>query len=163
MSLIQDFEKLHITIKSSSLIILGQMPFFFVSIYLFNNRLIELVGEYPLYDLDFFYILSLCFCLSVTWFAMNLVLTFISFKFGDALFKDETDIGDIFKSSVIYSIGYLSVAIFINFKINFNFFNFLIIAYGFIVFRMIYIGAVWGFYSYKEKKKKNQQPTDTAK
>jgi len=128
MSLIHYFDKLHITVKSSVLTILGQMPFFFVSVYLFKNKLVNSLSENLFYDIDFLFIISLCFCLSLTWFSMNLILTFISFKFGDYLYNDDTKIDDIFKISTIYSIGYLSIAIFINYKIGFSFFWFLLIA-----------------------------------
>lgn len=153
MSLIQDFEKLHITVKSSALIIFGQMPFFFVAIYLFNNKLISLVSENPFYDMDFIFLLSLCFCLSITWFAMNLVLTFIVFKFGDYINDDYSEIDDVFKASIIYSLGYLSIAILINIFLQLGFFWFLILAYGFIVFRLVYTGTACYIYSKKQKKK----------
>ncbi len=156
MSLILDFEKLHITIKSSVLTVLGLIPFFFVSIYLFQDDLIKIVGSNPFYDINFFFIICLCFCLSITWYAMNLILTFIAFKFGDYISDDETDIDDIFKSSMVYSIGYLAVSIFLNVKFDFGFYNFLIIAYGFLVFRMIHISSVWLYYFKKRKKKINQ-------
>lgn len=150
MSLIQDFEKLHITVKTSALTILSQMPFFFVAIYLFNEKLIKKIGNNPFYDVDFFFLISLCFCLSLTWFSMNLILTFIVFELGDLLENDTTKIDDIFKSSVIYSIGYLSVAIAINFQIKMSFFYFLLLAYSFIIFRMLYVGSFWIYHYFKK-------------
>jgi hypothetical protein len=158
MSLIQYFENLHVTIKSTIITVLGQMPFFFVAIYLFKHSLIDLISEYPFSDIDFLFVASICFCLSITWFAMNVILTLIVFKFGDYIYKDETEIDNVFKLSMWYSIGYLSIAIFINFKLKFDFFWFLVFAYGFIVFRLIYVGIVWYVYSKKQKKKINTHP-----
>lgn len=151
MSLIQDFEKLHITVKTSALTILSQMPFFFIAIYLFNKKLIKNIGDNPFYDVDFFFLISVSFCLSLTWFAMNLILTFIAFQFGDLLENDSTQLDDIFKSSVIYSIGYLSVAIAINYKIQMSFFYFILLAYSFIVFRIIYVGSFWLYHFLKKR------------
>jgi hypothetical protein len=154
MGLLNDFDKLHITSKSTALTILGQIPFFFISIYLFSHDLINLIGENPFCDMDFIFVLALCFCLSLTWYAMNLVLTSFAFNLGDCIEDDTSTIDDVFKVSVIYSIAYLSIAIFVNYKLQINFYYFLILAYGFLVIRMIYICVLWYFiYRAKQKNK----------
>ena len=159
MNFFQYFEKLHITVKSAVLTILGQIPFFFVSIYLFKHDLINLVGAYPLTDMDFLFIIGLCFCLSITWYAMNLILSLIACIYvDDILNQPTTDFGDVFNLGTIYSLGYLSIAILINFKCKISFFWFLIFAYGFIVIRLVWIGIVWFYYTYKRKKKVKNNP-----
>ena len=158
MRLIEYFENLHVTVKSSVITIIGQMPFFFIAIYLFKHDLINLVGKNLLSDMNFLFLISICFCLSITWYAMNLILTLIVFKFGDYLYHDETEIDDVFKLSIWYSIGYLSIAIFINYKLQFNLFWFLVFAYGFIFLRLIYIAIVWWIYSKKKKIRVKKTP-----
>ena len=143
MNIIHYFDKLHVSAKFSAINILALIPFFFISIYLFNHSLIDLVGNHLFSDINFLFVISLCFCLSITWYAMNLILAIIAFDFGDYIYNDSTGLDDILKATVLYSIGYLSIAIFINFKWEISFYKFLILAYGFIIFRLIYIFLIW--------------------
>jgi len=74
MSYLQDFEKLHIGTKTTFLTILGTMPFFFISIYLFKPEMIQIIEGNPLTNIHFYFLLSLCLVISVLWFLMNLIL-----------------------------------------------------------------------------------------
>ncbi len=153
MSLINDFEKLHISTKTSFLTIFSQIPLFFISVYLFKIDLIQKIGNFPLSDMDFWFLASLCFGLSLTWFSANLILSFIIFTVGDELYNNEQDIEGIFKSCVLYSIIYLSFSILINYKINLGFYNYMLCVYGFILFRIIWVLIAYAICKKKQHRK----------
>gem|GEM_PF-6799967 len=71
--------KTHITFKIAITNIFMLMPFFFVSIFLFHPTLIEKINAPLLSDLYFWFLLCLCFCLSLLSFYVNLVLSIICF------------------------------------------------------------------------------------
>jgi hypothetical protein len=138
MSFIQEFSKWHIGLKASVLTIAAQMPFFFISIYLFKRELIERVTSF-LTDMDLYFIISIAFCFSLTWFFMNVVLTLFATFVGDKMTKSKSDSKDIFYLSSIYSIGYLCLAIALNYKLHFSFQKFIFLAYSFLIFRILWL------------------------
>ncbi|MDH4472287.1 MAG: hypothetical protein QE487_06745 [Fluviicola sp.] len=78
MSLIKDFENLNIGTKGIILNILSTVPFFFIIVYLFNKTLISKVEQTPFSDIDFYYIIAVCFSLALLWFLMNFLLAILS-------------------------------------------------------------------------------------
>ena len=144
MSFIKDFDELHVTYKSTFFTILALMPYYFVCIYLFNQPLIKKISANPLVDMDFWFIISLCFSLSLSWFIMNLILSLIISFIFDKWFNDDSSIEDIFKITVVYSIGYLGISVFLNNSFNFSLYDFILITYSFVIFRIIW-GLIWGF------------------
>lgn len=163
MSIIQDFEKLHITYKTTALTILAQMPLFFISIYLFCPQLILKVNGERIFDMDFIFIVCICFSLSLTWFFMNVISAFIIMDKLGSLLDDYLSIDDVFKTGTMYSISYLSLGIFINYKAGLGFYYFLLIAYSFIVVRALYVFIAYWIYTKKRKKNKYYSPQDHAK
>jgi len=138
MSIIKDFKELHIGLKTSILTILCQMPFFFIAIFLFKYNLIVNISEYPLIDMDFWFLISLCFCFSLTWFFMNVALTFILIPIIDKISGSKpTELNNIYVGSMIISIFFLSISIIISYKFNLSFNCFLSISYLYIIFRII--------------------------
>lgn len=170
MSLIKDFNDLHIGTKGTILNILSAVPFFFIGTYLFNPDLVQKVQGNTLTDIDFYFLLSICLALSTLWFFMNFI---ISIKVLDVVnwierlrqedkqqdennnppnipekeakdtkTEDDEELAEIFVVSYIYSIGYLALAIFINIWIGFSFKWFVVSCFGFIVFRLAWV-VLW--------------------
>lgn len=150
MSFIKDFDELHVTYKSTIFTIIASMPFYFICIYLFNQPLIQKINSNPLVDMDFWFVISLCFCLSLSWFIMNLILSLVISFIFDKWFDDDSSIEDIFRITVIYSMGYLGLSIFLNNIFKFSLYNFILITYSFVIFRIIWV-SVWGWFLSKEK------------
>lgn len=137
--MIKDFNDLHIGLRTGILTILCQIPFFFISIFLFKKEIIEKISDFPLSDMDFYFLISICFCLSLTWFFMNVALSFIVFKIVDKVENSESELSEIYTASLIYSIFYLGALIIISKYLNLTFYWFLITAYLFILFRIIVV------------------------
>jgi len=139
MTLIKDFDKLHIGLKTGSLTILGQVPFFFVSLYLFKKSIIERIDNtYFISDLDFYFVICVCFALSLTWFLMNLGLTGIVVYYVDKWMGIQSELQDVYIMTFIYSIGYVSAAILINYYCDAEFITLILWMYGFIVARILW-------------------------
>lgn len=140
MSFIKDFSELNLSAKTSIITVIGQLPFFFVAVYLFDKNLISRVGVSPLTDMDLWFIFSLCFCLSATWFVMNvlsatLIISMME-KYSKATEEVENDF--FFVAGTIYSIGYLSLIIVVNYFGNWSFAFFIGGSFSFIVVRTLY-------------------------
>jgi hypothetical protein len=148
MSWIDDFSKLPITLKSIVASVCICMPFWFISIYLFNKSLFN-TNDYPL-------LLSFCFCFSLTWYFINIIFAAAAIGFMEKI-KDEEEVdGDvIFIVSGIISIIYLCAAIVLSYwhEISFNYF--LLFAYSYIVFRIILLTIIHFIFrnSYSSKNK----------
>ena len=144
MSIIKDFKELHIGLRTSVLTILCQMLFFFVAIFLFKHNLIDNISIYPLIDMDFWFLISLCFCFSLTWFLMNISLTFLIVAFVNKVSKTDSEPHELYIASMIYSMVYLSGAIILNYNLHYNFNHFLFYSYSFVFIRIIWI-IFWTF------------------
>lgn len=144
MSIIKDFKELHIGLRTTFMTILCQMPFFFVAIFLFKHNLIDKISIYPLIDMDFWFLISLCFCFSLTWFLMNVSLTFLVVAFADKVSKTDSEPYELYIASMIYSIIYLSLAIILNYYLHYDFNNFLLYSYSFILARIVWV-VFWTF------------------
>lgn len=168
MSLIKDFESLHFGTKGTILNIASTIPFFFIIIYLFSNTLIFRIEGNPFSDLDFYFVLALCFCLSLLWFCMNFMLSIIIMNFVEFLESKrilvdptkkveepndpDTPIDELVKAqnaedsiqasfitTYIYSVGYISIAIFINRWLDLPLQWFILSCFGFILFRFAWV------------------------
>jgi len=123
----------HLTFKIIIVCILMLMPFFFVSVYLFNYELIEKINT-PFYsDIHFWFVLCLCFCLSLLWFYVNLVLSIICFVFLESVLQNEDyqypEIRkDVFISNMADSIFSISLALYVNFLVGLSFTGFILLA-----------------------------------
>jgi hypothetical protein len=142
MSIIKDFNGLHIGLKTAVLTIICQMPFFFISCYLFKHDLINDISTYPLTDMVFYFLISLCFCFSLTWFFMNVGLTFLIITFTNKIIKTESEPHELYIASMIYSIFYLSLAIILSYYFDLTFKSFLFGAYSYMGFRILWV-LVW--------------------
>jgi hypothetical protein len=144
MSLVKDFNELHIGLKTAVLTILCQMPFFFIASYLFKHDLITRISNYPIADMDFWFLICLSFCLSLTWFFMNVGLTSLLIALADRITKTDSEPHEVYIGSMIYSIGYLSLAIIISYKYSLTFNSFLVWAYLYICFRILWT-LIWTY------------------
>lgn len=129
MGLLTEFNKLHLSAKSVILSLAVLMPFWWVAIYVFNK---------PLYNTkDFFILVPLCFCFSITWYVFNigigLGISAVRKKEGEK----PIDLQGHFIVGGIASIGYLSFAIVLSYYFKWSFIVFLIVAYSYIAFRII--------------------------
>ena len=109
MGLIEDFNKLHISIKSMLLSIVSTIPIFFISIYAFAHHLIDKIPnrENFFFDFNFYYLVALCFLLSISWIISNIALSFLtSFYITNILKEDELDIEYPFIVLFLYSVVY---------------------------------------------------------
>jgi hypothetical protein len=177
MSLVKDFDKLHFGTKGTILNIVSTVPFFFISVYLFSNYRIAQIENNPFADIDFYFILAVCFCVSLLWFLMNFILAIITINFIewiDSLGSSKktaepvserelsTNNGELeeddtlkisFITTYIYSIGYLAIAFYINYSwahISFRWFT--LWCFGFIIFRLAIVGFVHRFLKKEHKK-----------
>lgn len=78
MEILSNFIKLEFQYKSIIISILFLSQLFFISIYLFDNELIQRIGENALSDIDFYFILLVCISLSCFWFTANLIIVYVS-------------------------------------------------------------------------------------
>lgn len=183
MSLVKDFDELHFGTKGTILNITSTVPFFFISVYLFSNYRIAQIENNPFADIDFYFIIAVCFCVSLLWFLMNFILAIITIDFVEWLDtlssqnrtvpapvsepelietnsvsvpeKDET-LKLSFIASYIYSIGYLAIALFINYSwVHISFRWFTLWCFGFIIFRLGVVGFVHRFLKKEHKKVEN--------
>lgn len=149
----QEFNKLELTYKAAFLTIVSAMPSFFVSIYLFRPSLISLVSDNPFSDIDFFFIISLCFCLSLTWFMLTLFYTKLLFEYLDKTENEgrQSEIKDVFRANTIIAVIYLNILILVNYKLKYDFIYFVIGAYLYILLLALKIITA-KIYSYLRKK-----------
>jgi hypothetical protein len=150
MSWISDFDRLKLTSKVILLYFVFVIPFFFISIYLFKPEMIEIIKGNPFVNLHFFFLISFCFALSISWFGLVFIVSELTFSFAkkvDLQKKDgikeglEFNIEDTFVLTFIYSICYIMLGIAINhYLLNWSFKLFLLGCVGFIFFRFIWIG-----------------------
>lgn len=175
MNYLHDFEKLHISTKTSVLTILGTLPFFYISVYLFKPDMIHIIKGNPFANFHFYYLISVCLVLSVMWYLMNLILGFRLVEYAvkknektnqeknhtkktegnpsavfDQIWKrnvayreqkkreKDLELKMSFSVSFIYSLFYLSIAIFLNQEfLQLDFKWFILSCFGFVVFRLI--------------------------
>lgn len=153
MSWVTDFDKLHITTKSAVLSIVALIPFWFVSIYLFNK---------PLYNQhDMFIIGAFCFCFSLTYYALIVFLGLLILQIADD--KNENDEMVLIIGGII-SVLYLCVVIVVSYYFDWCFTTFLLVAYLYLVGRMIFTSIILliAFYHDSKDKKDNKEETPTV-
>ena len=153
MSFIKDFNELHISTKGTILNVLSTFPFFFTIVYLFKHTMINNIPENPITDLDFYFLVFLCLSLSILWFLMNFILTAIVISIVEKIdpenktnknsTEEEEDekerAREMFALTYIYSIGYVSIGIFLNYTwLQWSFKWFILGCFGFIIFRIIW-------------------------
>ena len=117
MGLIGEFNKLHIGLKSGFLSILCTMPFFLIAIFLFGHNLIDKIPNRDnfLFDFNFYFLVSLCFCFTLTWIFTNILISFGVAAVGDNLLNSGQPDGEApFVLTFVYSIGYLTLTIILN-------------------------------------------------
>lgn len=124
MSWFSDFDKLHVTSKSAILSLVVLFPFWFVSIYLFNR---------PLYNQGDLYIIgALCFCFSVTYFALNLLLAALAIYITES---EDEDGSATFVIGGIISVLYLSLSILFCYWMEWGFKTFVFVAFLYLIIR----------------------------
>jgi len=139
MSIVKDINELHIGVKSSILTVLCQMPFFFISIFLLKHELVDNISSNILSDMNFYYLLSLCFCFSLTWFFINIILVFLSLSLADTLAKTTSEPHELYIASLLQSIVYLCIVIAVSYFIKANFRQFIGWSYTYIIFRVVWV------------------------
>lgn len=146
MTFFSEFNKLHFSVKTVFISVLCVIPFYFVSIYLFQeNLIIPFKGKYfYLNEFDVIYIFCVCFVLSLTWVISNIFLSVGINSIAEKILKEETDIEIPFILTFIYSIGYLSSSILVNYYfVNASLLNFVMLSHLFLLIRYL-----WSFCYY---------------
>ncbi len=153
MGAIKEFKELNIGIKTTILTILSQIPFFFISVYLFKHELIDKIGSKLLSDIDLYFLVSICFGFSLIWFFVNVILTMLIADYRDKHDKVKTKTETVYVLTMIYSIGYLSIAIIVNYYyLKSSFHCFLAYAFSFIVVKIIWTYVIGLIRTYISKK-----------
>jgi hypothetical protein len=140
MTALQDFNKLHIGLRSIALSLISVFPFFFISIYLFHHNLIPDNENYSFYLNDFrvLFLFSLCFALSLFWIFSVIVFSIIRVHYIEKFTGDVNDLEMPFVLSYFYSIIYLVGAIFLNYYLfHCKLLGFLLLAYALLVFELL--------------------------
>ncbi|HWY09841.1 MAG TPA: hypothetical protein VN026_00880 [Bacteroidia bacterium] len=145
MSWIKDLDELSPSVKSFILCMACLMPFWYVSIFIFNHVLFNFHNQYL--------IMSLSFCFSLLWYMVSLLLNFIFILIYSRVFNldsEEVQSEEPIILGGVDSIIYLCIAILIcyiskekydSFQIPYHFFKFLTWAFWFAVIRVIFISA----------------------
>lgn len=149
MSWISDFNKLHVSLKGISLIVAVLMPFWFISIYLFNK---------PLYNQQDPYILfSFCFCFSLLWFFIS---NFFAY-FLDSNFEESKDLNtfdeDVLQLTAKFSVFFISLAILISYYYTPSFGTFLGYSFG----SVFVLGFIMVFISEPKRHKRESEKKKT--
>lgn len=142
MSVLENFNKLHVSIKSIALSITSIVPFFFVSIYLFDYKLLlNFKGKtFFINDFDVIFIFALCFILSLTWVISNVFLSIGTSIILDKITDSEPDIEMPFVLTFFYSICYLTLAIVVNYYIfKYSLMKFVFLSHLFLLIRFLYV------------------------
>ena len=133
MSWIKDIEELP-TIKKAFVISIPIVtPFWFLSIFLFQHKFFL--------ENDFYVIAIFSFCLTIIWYLINFLLSFIIAYF----FDKNTDMEAQLVACGAYSIGYLSMTIFISYLLKLEFNTFFYLCFSFILFRILWVLAFGKF------------------
>jgi hypothetical protein len=146
MGTFNDFNNLHISIKSILISVISIIPFYFVSIYLFDYDILKSFNNKQFFINDFkvIFIFCLCFALSLVWVINNVFLSVGISIIGDKLTNSKPDINMPFVLTFFYSICYLSVAITLNFYFTkFTLLNFVLLSHSFLFMRFL-----WSFLWY---------------
>ena len=154
MGLFDDFNKLHISIKSMLLSIISIIPFYFIAICLFDYKIIEVYHfkQFFINDFDVLFIFSLCFVLSLTWVINNVFLSLVVSYIGDKITNSKSDKETPFVLTFFYSICYLTISIVINFYITkYSLMKFVLLSHSFLLARLLL--SVSLFYILKLDKK----------
>src|SRR5947207_999764 len=121
MSWSDEFGKLPITFKGAVATIATIMPFWFISIYLFHK---------PLFNSNNYYLLiSLCFCFSITWYSITVVVAAMGVHYLNDTDNTLDETGILIIGSIV-SIVYLSAAIIVAYYYTWTFHKFLLVAYS---------------------------------
>ena len=148
MGFLDDFNKLHISIKSMLLSIISIIPFYFVAIYLFDYKILKTINgnQFFINDFHVLFIFSLCFVLSLTWVINNVFLSIGVSIIGEKLMKSKPDIEMPFVLTFFYSICYLTIAIIINYYFtNFSLKKFVFLSHSFLFLRLLCSVGVYFF------------------
>lgn len=128
--------KMIVSPKTFFLSILGLAYYFLIAIFLFRVDLVDKVESPLLLDLDFYFIVFISILLSCSWFLMNYFLT--HFLLIYKLQNKRKSEPDLFISTMICSIGYLSCALLINYILDYDFGHFIAYAFLFLAIRIIW-------------------------
>lgn len=156
MTLLENFNKLHVGIKSISLSVISIIPFYFVSMYLFEPKIfLDFHGKsFFINNFDVIFIFSLCFVFSLTWVVSNVFLSVGISIIMDKITGKEPDIEMPFVFTFFYSICYLAITILINYYITkYSLLAFVLFSHVFLFFRFS-----WTFFWYLYLKKTGQIP-----
>jgi|GEM_PF-1884747 len=134
---INEMGKINYKTKPVLLTLTTHLPFFFVALYLFAPKQIELVSTNLLSDLNFWFIISLCFAISITWIAVNWVYCFISIFIQAKSEGDDLDFSLILIITKAYSLLRLSSVILICYVFKTSFFIFLMLLFGWALIHLL--------------------------
>ena len=154
MGLFDDFNKLHISIKSMLLSIISTIPFYFIALYLFDYKILKSYHfkQFFINDFDVIFIFSLCFVLSLTWVISNVFLSLVISDIGDKMTNSKPDKETPFVLTFFYSVFYLTISIVINYYFTkFSLMKFVFLSHSFLLARLLW--SVGAYYCLKQSNK----------
>lgn len=132
MSLVKNVHELQISAKTALLSVFGQAHYFLIAIFLFRYDLVEKIDNRLLLDINFYYILLISFTFSALWFAMNVSISMMT----PFICAKRNQYSDIYFSSMVCSVGYLSAALLLAYILDSDFYHFIAYAFMFIALRL---------------------------
>jgi Na+-driven multidrug efflux pump len=152
MTYIKDFKDLDLGTKAIALIILCQIPFFFVAIFLFKRKFIENISDNMFTDVKIL-VFNICLFLPVNYLVLfKLYLTLIvSFIMSKNLNNEHDDLKSIYVTTMVASILFLCASILTSYNLKFSFNTFLWTSYSFVIYRVLF-----SFFNFKKIQKNDQ-------
>ena len=142
-------KELEISKRTLLFSVIGQTYYFLIAFFLFNPDSINQLDELFLVDIKFYLILSASVLMSLIWFFMNVSISVILLLLSYSTHRYNSP-SEIFINAMIWSIGYLTIAMLLNYALEYDFKHFIAYAFTFIAARIL-----WSVIKYLIIKKRN--------
>lgn len=142
LKFLEEFKKLHVSLKTIVLAIIVLLPFWYIDLYIFKKGFVSKDYFQPIPI-----IITFCFC--TTWFAFNFISAFLF-----SIYISKSSISDGFSFeiliSIFFSLIHLIIPSYIAYKLKIDFENLIDFLFGWTLIRII----SWVFLLYKQTSKK---------
>ena len=130
-------KELEISKRTLLFSVIGQTYYFLIAFFLFNPDSINQLDELFLVDIKFYLILSASVLMSLIWFFMNVSISVILLLLSYSTHRYNSP-SEIFINAMIWSIGYLTIAMLLNYVLEYDFKHFIAYAFTFIAIRILW-------------------------
>jgi hypothetical protein len=147
MSVLKEFNELHISLRSFLLGLTLTIPFWFMIIFIFKPILItEHEVHIPI---------IISFCLSVCYFTPTVFIASFS---SDVLYKKDIGLSKMFLFAMLIAVFWLSLMIYIGYYMSWDFMHFLNVIYGATIVRFVVWLYVHSYFADKRKANGEKNP-----